>query len=304
MLKLFKQPEKGYLRSRTRRNAALALFWAALFMVIYVFYVRSAAMYVKNTTTNGVELDTAELLAAVKPVTIEPQTEHWVYGAGDTIPESLLIDNVYRDSRDYYRFIVSVEEVELYDIGYYVSSSDSLLRFFRGDEAAFERQGEIEQQLAVVTVGGQRFASLIPYGWTPEAGRLADCAVFTKLPAYVFWDLGLTDSAGTEVADYMLDFRNIPVESEGNDLIMLVIFSILFPLFFLYALLSFIFPRLHFNYLLASRYGDPDELSREIDRELTQDGVYKQSRQVYTETFILRETLHSTRIMMNHLKRH
>ena len=102
----------------------------------------------------------------------------------------------------------------------------------------------------------------------------------------------------------MLDFRNISVESEGNDLIMLIIFSILFPLFFLYALGAFIFPRLHFNYIFASRYGDPDELSAQIEHELEQEGVYKQSRQVYTETFIIRETLHSTRIMMNHLKRH
>ena len=304
-MKLFKQPVKGYLSSRTRKNALLILFWATLFMVIYVFYVRSAAMYVKNATSDGVELDTAQLFSKIEQVEIEPQEQHFNYDvSGDSIPQSLYIESVYRDSNDYYRFMVTVEKVELYDIGYYVSDGDELLRFFRGDEAAFQRQGSIKQQLAVVTVGGQRFASLLPYGWVPQEGMLADHAVFTGLPAYVYWDLGLTDSAGTSVANYLLDFRNISVESEDNDVAMLVIFSILFPLFFLYALASFIFPRLHFNYLFASRYGDTDELSQQIDYELKQEGVYKQSRQVYTETFILKETLHSTRIMMNHLKRH
>lgn len=304
MKNIFSQPQSGYLARRTRKNACFMLFWAILFFVIYILYVNSAVLYVKNAATDGVELKADELLAAVDQVKIAEQTAHFDYDAiGEGVPQSHYIEQVFIQSNDYYRFFVEVEAVEAFDIGYYLSDSE-VLRFFRGDEAAFERQGEIVQQLAVVTVAGQDFAALIPYGWVPEVGKLADCAVFLRLPAYVGWDLGLTDYAGSEVANYLLDFRNIPVESEGNDLIMIVVFSILFPLFLLYAIAALVFPRLHINYLLASRYGEPDELSAQIDYELTLDGVYKQSRQVYTENFILRETFHTTRIMKNHLKRH
>lgn len=303
-MSLFKQPSPGYLSRRTRKNSILMLFWATLFLVVYILYVNSAAMYVKNAVTDGVELDTSALLASIEQVEIAPQTDHFDYRmAGDTIPQSLMIETVYRNADDYYRFLVPVESVETFGIGYYLSDSE-FLTFFRGDDAAFERQGSIAQQLAVVTVDGQEFAAILPYGWMPEEGSLAPCGVFTMLPAYIYWDLGLTDYAGGTVANYVLDFRDIAVESEGNDFIMLIIFSIIFPLFFIYALAAAIFPRLHINYLLASRYGDPDELSAQIDYELQQEGVYKQSRQVYTENFILRETFHSTRIMKNHLKRH
>ena len=304
MKNLFSRPQRGYLSRRTRKNACFMLFWAVLFFVVYIFYVDSAAMYVKNAATDGVALKADELLATVGQVKIAEQSTHFDYDAiGESVPQSLYVEQIYIQSDGYYRFLVEIEAVEVFDIGYYPSDSE-VLRFFRGDEAAFERQGDIVQQLAVVTVAGQDFPALLPYGWTPEAGKLADCAVFVRLPGYVGWDLGLTDYADKEVADHLLDFRNIPVESEGNDLIMIVVFSILFPLFLLYAIAALIFPRLHINYLLASRYGEPDELSAQIDYELTLEGVYKQSRQVYTENFILRETLHTTRIMKNHLKRH
>ncbi len=305
MKSLFSQPKPGYLARRTRKNAFLMLFWAVLFFVVYIFYVRSAAIYVKNAMTDGVELDASALLAAVEPTAVAEQTAPFDYDSfGATVPESLNIDKIYKQG-DYYRFMAPIEKVEYTDIGYYLSDSN-ILRIFRGDDAGFERQGEIVQRLAMVTIEGQKFVSLIPYGATINEGSLATCAVFSEqvAEAYAFWDIGLTEHAGSEVANFLLDLRDIPVESEGNDLIMLVIFSILFPLFLIYALLAFIFPRLHMNYLLTSRSWDPDEVSAQIEYELQQEGVRKQSRQIYTENFIIKETLHSTRIMKNHLKRH
>lgn len=303
-MNIFKQPAPGYLKKRTRFNSCVLLFWAILFFTVYVLYARTAMFYAKNASTDGVELDTAALAASSGSVVVPHSEDHFDYdGTGTTIPESLLLEQVYRQG-DYYRFLVPVEKVEMTDVGYYLSESAETLRFFRGDDAAFERQGEILQRLGVVTVDGTKYAALLPYGSEIHDGDLVPCGVFSAMPAYVPFDLGAVGFEGETLSSYLLDFRDIPVEAEGNELIMLIVFSIIFPLFLLYALLCLVFPRLHMNYVLLSRSDDPDELSAILENEMAQEGVYKQGRQVYTEHYIIKETLHSTKVFKNHLNRH
>lgn len=303
-MNIFKQPAPGYLKKRTRFNSCVLLFWAVLFFTVYLLYARTAMFYAKNASTDGVELDTAALAADSGSLVVPHSDDHFDYdSAGVTIPESLLIEQVYRQG-DHYRFLVPVEKVEMTDVGYYLAESSETLRFFEGDDAAFERQGEIVQRLGVVTVGGVKYATLLSYGSEIHDGDLVPCGVFTSMPAYVPIDLGTAGFEGETISAYLLDFRDIPVEAEGNELIMLIIFSIIFPLFLLYALLCLIFPRLHMNYILLSRENDPDELSAILESEMAQDGVYKQGRQVYTEHYIIKETLHSTKVFKNHLNRH
>lgn len=311
-MNIFKQPAPGYLKKRTRFNSCVLLFWAVLFFTVYLLYARTAMFYAKNAATDGVELDPAALAAASAEtlgglwVVDEPMGERgtWDYeNWGVTIPESLLIDQVYRQG-DYYRFLVPIEKVEMTNYGYYLSESYETLRIFEGDDAAFERQGEIVQRLGVATVGGVKYATLLPYGAEIHDGELVPCGVFTYLMSNYSVDLAAAGYTGETISPYLLDFRDIPVEAEGNDLIMLIIFSIIFPIFLLYALLCLVFPRLHMNYVLLSRSDDPDELSAILMSEMAQDGVYKQGRQVYTEHYIIKETLHSTKVFKNHLNRH
>lgn len=311
-MNIFKQPAPGYLKKRTRFNSCVLLFWAILFFVVYILYARTAMFYAKNAATDGVELDTAALASdgpLDSPATIvvdEPMGEigTWDYiNMGVSIPESLVLEQVYRQG-DYYRFLVPIEKVEMTNYGYYLSESYETLRIFEGDEAAFERQGEIVQRLGVATVGGVKYAMLLPYGAEIHDGELVPCGVFHGLDSNYFIDLAAAGYTGETISTYLLDFRDIPVEAEGNDLIMLIIFSIIFPIFLLYALLCLIFPRLHMNYVLLSRENDPDELSAVLEHEMDQKGVYKQGRQVYTEHYIIKETLHSTKVFKNHLNRH
>ncbi len=303
-MKLFTQPAPGYLKKRTRFNAAVMLFWAVTFFAVYVLYAKTAIFYAKNAATDGVTLDVAALTSEMGAVEVAKQEKAFDYDSvGQGIPESIMLEQVYRQG-DYYRFLVPVDSFEMTDVGYYLSETGSNLRMFRGGDSDFQRQGEIKQRLGIVTVGGRQFAALIPYGSELRAGELIPCGVFSTLPAYVLWDLGAVGFDGEEISTYLLDFRDIPVESEGNEMIMLVIFSIIFPLFLLYAVACFIFPRLHMNYILLSREDDPDELSKVLEYEMAQEGVYKQSRQVYTEHYIIKETLHSTKVYKNHLNRH
>lgn len=303
-MNIFKQPAPGYLKKRTRFNSCVLLFWAIIFFAVYVLYARTAIFYAKNAVTDGAELVLGALAADSGSVTVPTSDDHFDYdGSGATIPESLLIEQVYRQG-DYYRFLVPVENVEMTDVGYYLSESASTLRLFRGDDAAFERQGDISQRLALVTVGGVKYASLMTYGSEIRDGDLVPCGVFSSIPAYVLWDLGAIGYEGETLSAYLLDFRDIPVEAEGNDLVMLIVFSVIFPLFLLYAILCLVFPRLHMNYVLLSRADDPDELSAVLEQEMDREGVYKQGRQVYTEHYIIKETLHSTKVFKNHLNRH
>ncbi len=303
-MNIFKQPAPGYLKKRTRFNSCVLLFWAVVFFTVYILYAKSAFFYAKNAATDGVELDTAALAANSGSVVVPHSDAHFDYdSSGVSIPESLVLEQVYRQG-DYYRFLVPIEKVEMTNYGYYLSESYETLRIFEGDEAAFERQGEIVQRLGVATVGGVKYAMLLPYGAEIHDGELVPCGVFHGLDSNYFIDLAAAGYTGETISTYLLDFRDIPVEAEGNDLIMLIIFSIIFPIFLLYALLCLVFPRLHMNYVLLSRENDPDELSAVLEHEMDQEGVYKQGRQVYTEHYIIKETLHSTKVFKNHLNRH
>ena len=63
--------------------------------------------------------------------------------------------------------------------------------------------------------------------------------------------------------------------------------------------------QLHPNYLLLAHWSpDPAEVIAELDDQLAADGVYQEKKLIYTEKYIIRETLYSTHVMKNHTYRH
>ena len=149
------------------------------------------------------------------------------------------------------------------------------------------------------------YPAIVPANIMPEAGALSQKVVLIELPLYIGHDLGTTGAAGTQVGNWCFDLRNLSVDDEGSDFALILIFSILFPLFAIYSLICFFQPKLHPNYLLLAHWSpDPEEVIAELDDQLAADGVYQEKKLIYTEKYIIRETLYSTHVMKNHTYRH
>ena len=293
---------RGYFYQRTRVNAGAMLFWAAVLMVLFVLYMRSAAVYFPNATSTGHPLTGEQLAADSHMVTIEQESEPFDCAAyGVTTPPMLRLDAVYRRG-SYYRFKLIPEGVREAGIGY-SAGVGSVRRLVTARNGKFTEP--VENRIMFLTFGGIEYPAIVPANITPEAGALSQKVVLIELPLYIGHDLGLTDAAGTEVGNWCFDLRYLSVDDEGSDFALILIFSILFPLFTAYSLLCFFKPKLHPNYLLLAHWcPEPESVIRELDDQLAADGVYQEKKLIYTEKYIIRETLYSTHVMKNHTYRH
>ncbi len=293
---------KGYLYRRTRMNAIATLFWATALIVLYVMYMRGAAIYFPNAVSSGHALVEQTFAADTHALEIEPQSEPFDCAAyGVTTPPMLRLDEVYRSGM-YYRFKFIPDAVRETGIGYTAATDGSRLLVEQNADGSYPES--VENRIMVVTIGENEYAAIVPTYIDPEAGIPVQKAVFIELPMYIGHDLGLTAEAGGTLSNWCLDLRGIAVDDEGGDFALIIIFTLLFPAFFVYTLACVINPRLHINYVVLAHFAeDLDAVCRQIDAELAEDGVYKERKQVYTKRYILRETLYTTRVMKNHTYR-
>jgi len=290
---------KGYLYRRTKMNGCAMLFWAVVLLVLYVLYMSNAAVYFPNAVSRGHALMGDTLAADTRSLVIEPQEEAFdCVSYNVTTPPMLRLDETYRNGT-YYRFKFIPDAVRETGIGYTRARDASRLLVMADENGALP--DVTENRIMLVTIGGMEYAAIVPMGYQLTAGALVQAAVFIELPLYIGHDLGLTDVAGETIGNWCLDLRGLSVDDERGDFALIIVFSILFPLFFIYALMCIIKPRLHINFILLSKFvPDLEATCRELDEEIAQEGVYKEGKLVYTEHYIIRETLYSTRVTKNH----
>lgn len=294
---------KGYIYKRTRINTLAMMFWAVLLLVLYALYAVSAFIYVPNAYSSGYRLDTADLLSRITMLEIEPQSEPFpTQKYNVTLPPLITRSELYVDGLKY-RFKLTVESYEEAGIGYGLYEDKTLQILYGNAPTKMVPPGAV-QKVGIITIDGVRFIALLPREMTIKSGDTVSGVIFAKLPLYVGHDLGLTDSAGGEVASYCADLRGIVVEDEYVDFFLMILFSILFPAFFAYCVACLINPRIHPNYLRISKFGDVDKVCAEIDSELGEESTYKEKRSIYTKHYIIEHTLYNTRVRKNHLLRH
>ncbi|MDR1116914.1 MAG: hypothetical protein LBL09_01530 [Oscillospiraceae bacterium] len=295
---------RGYIYGLTRKNVFMLLFWALLLFGLYCWYMSSAGVYFLNAFTSGYTLDSGRLWDDAKLLEITEQTEYFNTGEyGVTLPPMLRLDEVYRDGNKY-RFKVEVESYRELGIAY-SAPLDAILAASRYDPARGDvAPPDAVQKVAMVTIDGKNVVALMPVGETLTPGETVLYACFSELPLYIGHDMGVDGEAvGMEVASYCLELRYLKVDDEITDFFLVIVFSIIFPLFLLYTVLCFVKPQLHPNYLRIHKFGEINKICAEIDEEIKDNGAYKEGRSVYTKQYIIYHSLHATKVTMNHKAR-
>jgi len=293
---------RGYIFSKTRKNSIVTLVFALIFFALYLWYMTSTFIYFPNATSAGHVLDSQKFAQDTKMVTIESQTEEFDYfSAAEIVPPALLFEHTYKQGLNY-RFKVQINNSENAGLAY-TTSAEGTLSMLQYAPNVHHIPGNALYEIRILSIGGTKYAALVTPNIDTNRLDYVTHAVFTKLPLYVMHDLGLTEFADTEIGNWCLDLRGIPVDDEGTDFFLIIIFSILFPGFLAVAVMFLLKPQLHLNYLVIKRFGDVNDICADIEAELSTEGVYKEGRTVYTESYIIKETLYTTKVSKNHLKR-
>lgn len=291
---------KGYIFSRTRKNTFMMLFWALVLFALYIWYMSSGLAYFLNAFSSGYDFRMEKFTADSKIYTIEPQQEDYDTSAGIvTIPPMLRLDEVYRDGL-HYRFKLEIESYTEVGIAYTIGE-DSCLQIVRYSPEAGNIPAGAVQKVAVVRMNGLNVAALLPPEETMVPGETVTYACLSELQMYLGHDLGTTEFAGAEMSSYCIDLRYLTVDDEIVDFALVIIFSILFPLFLLYTLFLLIKPQFHPNYLRINKFGDINRICGEIDDEINEESNHKEGRELYTKHYIIYQSMHATKVKMNHL---
>lgn len=295
---------KGYIFQKTRKNSIAMLAWASVLFVLYLMYVVSAFIYIPNAYSSGYSLDTADLFSKIETVTIEKKTEPFPTSEyGVTIPPCIRRYELYEDGLKY-RFKYTIESYKDVGIGYNLNEDKSLHILYGTPKTGLVPPTAL-QKVGLITMGGVNFVALLPRATEIKAGDIVEYAIFTELPMYIGHDLGLTEYAGIEVSTYVADLRNLVVEDETTDFVLIVFFTLIFPTFLAYCILCLINPKkFHTNYMRIAKFGDIDIICAQIDVELTEKTAYKEKRSIYTTHYIIEQTWYTTKVRKNHLLRH
>lgn len=296
--------KQGYIFKRTRKNTYAMMFWAVLLFAFYALYMSSAFIYFINAYCSGYRLDTADLLSKNGDMqTIEAQEDPFPTSEYSvTIPPCIVRTILYEDGLKY-RFQLTIEDYQEAGIGYGFAE-DKTLSILYGNPDSKRLPPEARQKIAFVTIGGVRFIALLSADAEVKNGDVIPYALFTKAEKYVLHDLGLTEYAGTQVAPYVADLRNLIVDDETTDFLLVILFTLIFPTFLAYSILCLVNPKFHPNYLRIAKFGKIDEVCSEIDVEIHDESTYKEKRSIYTKHYIIEQTLYNTKVRKNHLLRH
>ncbi len=293
----------GYIFKKTRKNTIATMVWAVLLFIFYLWYMITSFVYLPNAYSSGYKFDANDFLSSVDTLTIKAQDEPFptsLYNV--TVPPFFRKSELYFDGLKY-KFKLTITDYKEVGLGYKFAE-DLTFDIMFGNETTKILHPSALQKVALINIGGKNVVALLPTSTSIKDGDVVSRVLFTELPWYIGHDLGLTEYTGTEVVNYVADLRGITVEDETTDFILMILFTFIFPVFLAYSILCLINPKFHFNYIRIAKFGDVEQVCKEIDEEITQESVYKEKKTVYTPHYIIEETLYSTKVRKNHMLRH
>ena len=270
------------------------IFSAVALFCLYCMYMRGGYIFFANSVVSGYELDTGHLFEKVGLLTVQSRQEEYPTGENlESPPVFMSLSNLYTDQGKY-RFKVPIDSYNEVGICYGVSGDMCYsLQFYDVNEGIAP---DAVMKIALTEIGGKNIVMLLPTGKSYSPGDEISHMYLSKLPDYVLHDLGYAGFEGMDVLGFAIDLRDIMVEDENTDFLMVIIFSLVFPAFLLYALACFIKPQVHPNYIQMSWQGDIAKICGEVDREIRAPDVYREKKDVYTENYVIRHSMYMTTV--------
>ena len=281
----------GYLYGEIRRAQIKFLLANIFFTVLFLVFSIAKFPYIKTKMQGPKELDTDRFLKESSVVVIDEIVE---LGRKET---KTLSSAIYRESSYWqdgnYYYTVELDNIK--DAGKAFTQT-----IVQGPSAGTELE---TGRLYVADVGGGSVALLAPPHWE---GTAKVRGYLTGLSKPVVAKLSQTVAEGgpLELCEYMLDIRNIEMETENSDVIVFWVALFLLLFFWIKLLRNFKKPETASAMKQLIKYGDMLSVAKEVDRQAVSDTAYREGKILVMEDYIAFRTPFGLKVERNHMAKH
>ncbi len=259
--------------------------------VLYLIFSISRFPYIRTQMTGATPLDAERFASETGTVVIDELIE--LGRKEDKEPATACYgkESYWQDGRYYYTIEVD-------------SITDTTRGFTQEIATSVSTTEEVEvYRVYTAKMGKRQVAILAPSSWVPSK-KMDGYITLLSRPVMAKVSETLTSGESTELCEYMLDIRNVEMDTENTDFASFWIFMIL--LIFLWAklILHYARPQLTPTYRQLVKYGDMLSVEADINHQSELESAHRTGKVLVLEDYILQRGTFRYEVKRNHMAKH
>ncbi len=264
-----------------------------LLTVLYVMFVIGKMPYLKTEFGGPSELDTARFISETQTTVIDEVVE---LGRKDhKTPDASLVRSTSYWQDDRYYFTIKADSV---------TDTDKTFKGTMGGSSTGTEAKEYDlYKLYMAQIDG-RNVTVIAYANQKVTKNMTAYITDVQKPILAALSETIGEGESLEISDYMLDVRNLEMDTASTDFVCFWIFMLL--LIFLYAkvIIYFAKPITAPTYRQLARYGDIESVADDINRQSGLSSAYTEDKKLILQDYILSRSYFKMIVVKNHMAKH
>lgn len=264
-----------------------------LLTVLYILFIINKMPYLKTEHSGPSPLDTQRFISETDTIVIEEIIE---LGRKDhKNPDGSLVRSTSYWQDDKYYFNIKADSV---------TDTDHSFKGTMGGGTTGTKVKEYDlYKLYMAQIGG-RNVPVLAYANQKVTKNLTAYITDVQKPILSVLSETIGEGESLEVSEYMLDVRNLEMDTASTDYACFWIFMLL--LIFLYGkvITYFVKPATAPTYRQLARYGDIESVAEDINRQSGLSSAYTEDKKLILEDYILSKSYFKIVVVKNHMAKH
>ncbi len=256
-------------------------------LLAFVIYTVNIFPYLKTSLTGPKAIDMERFLKETSYVTIDEPIE---LGRKDhKLPDmSLSSENTYWQG-DVYDFVIDTP------------SLDPVGEPFKGVNNMTGAETDM-YKVYMTEFGGRKIAVL---AYPEDITDKKVTANFSQMQKPIVSVISKTLSGGEsiELSEYVIDLRGAEMGSEDSDIVFFWLFAFLMAFLFTKLMVYYIWPKCTPTFRQLAKYGNIDDVIKDVDNQSKQDSVYKDGDMLVFNDYIITKSTFKLVVNKNHMSK-
>lgn len=279
--------KEGFLYKGMAKYRFKLLTVNLILLLLFIIYTINILPYLKTSFTGPKALDTERFLKETSAITIDKPIE---LGRKDhKLPDmSLVKDNTYWQG-DVYDFVIDTPSLK--PVG----------ETFKGVNNITGKETEM-YKVYMTELGGRKAAVLAYPEEITDKKITANLSQMQKPIASVI-SKSLEDSETIELSEYVIDLRGAEMGAEDSDVLFFWLSGVLLAFLFIKLIVYYVYPKSAPTFRQLAKYGDMDEVIKDVDSQSKLDTVYKDGNMLVFNDYIITKSTFKLVVNKNHMSK-
>lgn len=258
-----------------------------ILLLLFVIYTINILPYLKTAFQGPKALDTERFLKETSIITIDKPIE---LGRKDhKLPDMSLIKKTTYWQGDVYDFVIDISTLE--PVGKTFKSVNNMT----GKEMDMYK-------LYMTELGGRKIAVL---SYPEDITGKNVTANLSQMQKPIASEISKTlkDGEVIELSEFVIDLRGAEMGAEDSDIMFFWLCAIILAFLFIKLIVYFVYPKSAPTFRQLAKYGDIDDIIKDVDNQSKLDTVYKDGEMLVLTDYIITKSTFKLVVNKNHMSK-